>query len=155
YVQLSGRAARVAARLYDHVLGRLLLRHADGVVAVSQAAAGFVRDLAGRDAVVIHRGMAVQRMHAAAADRGVLEWARGRELVTFVGRLIDGKGVADLLEAFAATAGARRCASWETGHDAQIWRCMRSASESPSASSSSDTYRRSKRGASFAPRMWW
>jgi glycosyltransferase involved in cell wall biosynthesis len=107
YVQLSGRAARVAARLYDHVLGRLLLRHADGVVAVSQAAAGFVRDLAGRDAVVIHRGMAVQRMHAAAADRGVLEWARGRELVTFVGRLIDGKGVADLLEAFAATAGER------------------------------------------------
>src|SRR5207302_638077 len=43
YVQLSGRGARIAARVYDLTLGRLLLRRADAVVAISAAAAGFVR----------------------------------------------------------------------------------------------------------------
>ncbi len=107
YVQLSNRAAGAVARIYDHTLGRLLLRHADGVVAVSQAAAAFVRRLAGRDAVVIHRGMWMERLDATGADEHVLAWARGRLLVTFVGRLIDGKGVSDLLQAFAAVEGVQ------------------------------------------------
>jgi len=107
YVQLSGRAPRAAARIYDLSLGRLLLRHADGVVAISHAAAAFVRRLAGRDAQVIYRGMWVERLDAASADERVLEWAAGRPLVTFVGRLIDGKGVLDLLRAFAAIQGVQ------------------------------------------------
>jgi glycosyltransferase involved in cell wall biosynthesis len=101
YVQLSGRAPRAAARVYDLLLGRLLLRRADGVVAISHAAAGFVRRLAGREVPVIHRGMWVERLDVASADEHVLEWAAGRPVVTFVGRLIDGKGVPDLLRAFA------------------------------------------------------
>jgi glycosyltransferase involved in cell wall biosynthesis len=107
YVQLSGRAPRAAARIYDLSLGRLLLRHADGVVAVSHAAAGFVRRLAGRDVQVIYRGMWVERLDAATADEHVLEWAAERPVVTFVGRLIDGKGVPDLLRAFAAVEGVQ------------------------------------------------
>ena len=110
YVQLSGRAPRVAARIYDLSLGRLLLRHADGVIAVSHAAAGFVRQLAGCDAEVVHRGMWAQRLDAASADEDVLEWAAGRPMVTFVGRLIDGKGVPDLLHAFAAVGGVQAVA---------------------------------------------
>jgi glycosyltransferase involved in cell wall biosynthesis len=107
YVQLSGRHTRAAARVYDLLVGRLLLRHADGVVAISQAAADFVRRLAGRDVPVIHRGMWVERLDAASADERVLEWAAGRPVVTFVGRLIDGKGVPDLLRAVAGVEGVR------------------------------------------------
>jgi glycosyltransferase involved in cell wall biosynthesis len=110
YVQLSGRAARAAARGYDLVLGRALLRRADGVVAISQAAADFVRRLAGREVPVVHRGMWVERLDAASADEQVLAWAAGRPVVTFVGRLIDGKGVADLLHAFAAVGGVQAVA---------------------------------------------
>ncbi len=110
FVQLSGRAPRAAARLYDLSFGRLLLRHADGVIAVSHAAAAFVQRLAGRHAEVVHRGMWVERLDAAEPDPELLEWAAGRPLVTFVGRLIDGKGVPDLLHAFAALDGAQQVA---------------------------------------------
>jgi glycosyltransferase involved in cell wall biosynthesis len=105
YVQLDGRVARAAARAYDLSLGRLLLRHADAVVAVSHAAGEFVSRLASRDAVVIHRGMWTERLAVSVPDEDVLEWAAGRPLVSFVGRLIDGKGVPDLLHAFAALEG--------------------------------------------------
>ena len=127
--------------------GRLLLRHADGVVAISHAAAAFVLALAGREVPVVHRGVHADRLAAAIADPDVLAWAGGRAVVAFVGRLIDGKGVPDLLEAFAAVQereavlcivgdGPRRSSSrrWPT------------ISLSPSGSASSATCRRSAPG---------
>jgi glycosyltransferase involved in cell wall biosynthesis len=105
YVQLSGRASRAFARAYDSTIGRLVLRQADAVVAVSRAAAGFVRRLARREAYVIYRGMWPHRLASLSADRRVLDFARQRLVVSFVGRLIDGKGVSDLIRAFAQVAG--------------------------------------------------
>ena len=105
YVQLNRRAPRAAARIYDRVLGRLLLRHADRVIAISHAAAAFVYRLARRESTVVHRGMWIERLDAAPPDEGVRDWAAPRAIVTFVGRLIDGKGVADLLNAFARLTG--------------------------------------------------
>jgi glycosyltransferase involved in cell wall biosynthesis len=111
FVELDGWAPRAAARIYDLLIGRVLLRRADAVVAVSHAAADFVRRLSGRDEVtVIHRGIWMQRLDVLAPDEQVLEWARGRPVVTFVGRLIDGKGVPDLLRAFAAVEGTQAVA---------------------------------------------
>jgi glycosyltransferase involved in cell wall biosynthesis len=105
HVQLSGRFPRLAARVYDHTLGRLVLRRADGVVAISHAAAEFVRRLAGREVPVVHRGVNTARLQATTPDGEVLAWAAGRPMAAFVGRLIDGKGVADLLSAFAQPHG--------------------------------------------------
>jgi glycosyltransferase involved in cell wall biosynthesis len=100
YVQLTRRSLREAARIYDHLLGRLVLRRADAVIAISHAAAAFVHRLAGRDVTVIHRGMWPEQLDVE-ADRWVLDEAVGRCVVTFAGRLIDGKGVSDFLRAFA------------------------------------------------------
>jgi glycosyltransferase involved in cell wall biosynthesis len=102
YVHLGSHSYSTAARLYDLTLGRLVLRHAQAVVAISQAAAGFVRELAGREATVIYRGVDHARYDSVRPCPELVAWSAGRPIATFVGRLIDGKGVADLIEAFAA-----------------------------------------------------
>jgi glycosyltransferase involved in cell wall biosynthesis len=106
FVHLGSPLHRRAARAYDLTLGRLVLRHANGVVAISQAAATFVKQLAARDAQVIYRGVDHERYDGVEPSRELLVIAAGRPAVTFVGRLIDGKGVADLIEAFAGLEGS-------------------------------------------------
>jgi glycosyltransferase involved in cell wall biosynthesis len=106
YVQLNSLVLRRLAWAYDRLIGRPLLRRAGAVVAISAAAAEFVRELADRDAEVVHRGMWAERLDAVGVDETILARAGGHQVVTFAGRLIDGKGVADLLRAFArAEAG--------------------------------------------------
>lgn len=104
YVQLESRVPRLLSRLYDRGPGRLLLRRADAVVAVSSAAAEFVTRLSGRSAVVIYRGGAAN-LDAVRPDPELLDRGAGRPAVVFAGRLIDGKGLPDLIDAFAAVPG--------------------------------------------------
>lgn len=101
FVHLSSALHNRVARAYDQTLGRLVLRHANTVVAVSQAAADFVKDLAGREAQVVYRGVDHERYDAVEPSHELSALAAGRPVAMFVGRLIDGKGVADLIEAFA------------------------------------------------------
>lgn len=99
---LGSRAQGAAARLYDLAAGRLVLSAAQAVVAVSEAAASFVAALSGRRAQVIYRGADRTRYEAVHPCPELLAWAAGRPVVVYVGRLIAGKGVADLVESFAA-----------------------------------------------------
>lgn len=101
YVHLASRISGVLARGYDVTLGRLVLRHADAVVAISQAAGRFVAQLASCEVRVIYRGMDRTRYEGVRPSTELAAWAAGRPVAVFVGRLIDGKGVADLIEAFA------------------------------------------------------
>lgn len=101
FVHLGSAVHRRAALAYDLTLGRLVLRGAHAVVAISQAAATFVQRLAGREAQVIYRGIDHERYERVQSSVELLALAGGRPVVTFIGRLIDGKGVADLIEAFA------------------------------------------------------
>lgn len=101
FVHLGSRLHSRAARWYDQTLGRLVLRRADAVIAISRAAAEFVKELSGREASVVYRGVEHARYDTVAPSPELLERAAGRPVATFIGRLIDGKGVADLLDAFA------------------------------------------------------
>ncbi len=101
FVHLSTALHNRVARAYDLTLGRLILRHANAVVAVSHAAADFVKDLAGREAQVVYRGVDHERYDAVEPSAELSTLAAGRPVATFIGRLIDGKGVDDLIEAFA------------------------------------------------------
>lgn len=100
FVQLERRWASTAARGYDRTLGRWTLRRADRCVAVSEASRGFVRGLAGRDATVIYRGVRPSVL-AVTASAELIRLASGRIAILYVGRLIDGKGVRDLIDALA------------------------------------------------------
>ncbi len=107
FVQLGSDVTRLLARAYDELIGREVLRRADAVVAISAASAGFVRRLAGREASVIYRGFWPDRIAPVAADPQLRAEAHGRPIVSYVGRLIDGKGVADLVRAFANVSSAQ------------------------------------------------
>jgi glycosyltransferase involved in cell wall biosynthesis len=110
FVQLQSRLARWAARGYDYGPGRLLLRRADAVVSVSHAAADFVRQLSGRRSQVVYRGVDSRRTAEVRPSAEVRARAGNMPVVAFAGRLIDGKGVHDLLDAFAAGGdGALLC----------------------------------------------
>lgn len=101
FVQMSRRWAGAVARIYDETLGRLVLRRADVRIAVSAAAADFVRRLARVESVVIHRGLPMARLDAVVPAAEAERLSGGRPIVAYVGRLIDGKGVADLVDAVA------------------------------------------------------
>ena len=94
-VQSGGWFVRFVAATVDLVTSQPVLRWADGVVAVSQSAARFVRDLAKREAKVLYRGMELPEGVVSRPDD-----ADG-PVACYVGRLINGKGVADLLVATA------------------------------------------------------
>lgn len=97
YVQLLNPLTSLFARAYDEILGRFIFLTADMLVANSQASAAFVKKLAPKRVVhVIYRGVEVQKIAAIKAK--TLPYPL---IVSFAGRLIDGKGVADLLKAFS------------------------------------------------------
>ena len=90
----------LASRLVDHTFGRMVLRRADAVLAVSDAVAAFVRRLSGVHADLFHNAI------------DVAPWFAARRIVpsvspklTFLGRLVPGKGWEDFLEMVALLAG--------------------------------------------------
>lgn len=101
FVQADTPVVARTAQLVDLTLGRWVLRAADGRLAVSEAARAFVRALAGRDAIVLRRGVRPARLDAIAPSAELRERAGGRPVIAYVGRLIDGKGVGDLVDAVA------------------------------------------------------
>lgn len=105
HVQMDSPRLATVARLYDRLLGRLVLRGADSVLAVSAASAAFVRRLAQREAKIVHRGMSRSTMSGIEGDPQIRRQGGNRIRIGYVGRLIDGKGTADLLRAFATLPG--------------------------------------------------
>ncbi|HET9634006.1 MAG TPA: glycosyltransferase family 4 protein [Terrabacter sp.] len=85
----------LGSRGVDATMGRWVLRNADRVVAVSAQAAGFVRELAGVDPLLIPNGIDVDRWLG--AEPGARTTAGPRPLV-FVGRVVAEKGWQDFLE---------------------------------------------------------
>jgi glycosyltransferase involved in cell wall biosynthesis len=110
FVQLDGRLTSGVARAYDESVGRLILRAADAVVAISGAVAAFVHRLARRPAEVLYRGLPLAQLQRVDPDRALRDAAAGVPLIVYAGRLIDGKGVRDLVEAVAALPLDVRCA---------------------------------------------
>ena len=102
FAHFTGACKTKLGILYDKTLGRLVLRWADGVVAISDASTAFVQRLSGRTPdTTIRRGVNVDDILAIEADHDLRARYPDQTLVCFIGRLIDGKGVADLVSAAA------------------------------------------------------
>lgn len=99
YVKLDNPLTAVLARLIDHTMGRIVLRSAHYIVANSQATAKFVKKLSGKSATVIYRGVEHEQIKHSAPNTTLRQTFPEKYIITYLGRLIDGKGVQDLLRA--------------------------------------------------------
>lgn len=101
YVQLSNRFFSFVGYCYDHTLGRLVLCMSDQNIAISEAVKSFIRIFDKREVPVIYRGVNSELIESTHPDGNFVHQFAGKVSVIFVGRLIDGKGVKDLIDALA------------------------------------------------------
>jgi len=87
------------AKLFDKTIGHFILSKADKIIAPSQSAARFIKLLSNREAPVIYRGMPFSEIDAILPQEKLRERFKNKKIITFIGRLIHGKGVIHLLEA--------------------------------------------------------
>ncbi len=87
------------AKTYDETIGRFILSKANSIIAPSQSAAKFIKLLSKRNAPVIYRGMPFSEIDAISPQDKLRERFKNKKIITFIGRLINGKGVIHLLEA--------------------------------------------------------
>lgn len=101
HIPMPNALVGAVAECFDHAVGGWVVRNATRCVGVSGAVAAFMAHLGRRDAGVLFNG--VDTAAAAERDEGLrprLGIPAGALLILFVGRLIEDKGVAPLLEAF-------------------------------------------------------
>ncbi len=99
YVKLNSRFKNIVSRLVDHSMGKWILKNADKVVANSKATAKFCKKLySGRKYEVIYRGV---ELFDYFEDKKLKDKYSGKVVISYIGRLIDGKGVSDLVEAIS------------------------------------------------------
>ena len=98
FVHSSNFIYTFLAKLYDYTLGRCVLKFSDIVVANSIASASFCRSLYKRDYEIIYRGIEKISIANLAVDPVFLKYSDKVKII-YVGRLIAGKGIIDLIDA--------------------------------------------------------
>lgn len=97
FVKLNSFWKSWLAKMFDYALGKWVLQKADEVVTVSMASADFCKQIfPDRKYQVIYRGVDVGKL---GGDLVIEEKYKNKIKILFAGRLIDGKGVIDLLKA--------------------------------------------------------
>lgn len=94
---LEGRIALKLAEVYDHTVGAMIIRDAAATFGVSAAAAEFLRHLGAENPRVLHNGIDLAPYRAAQSGGNS---HRPSVDITFIGRLVYGKGVQDLLSVY-------------------------------------------------------
>lgn len=105
FAQFNSSFKTALGKLYDLVFGAWVLRHSQKNIANSRASAEFVAKLSGRnDCTVIYRGIEKDIVESITPHPYFEQHFPGKVVIGFIGRLIDGKGVIDLLKAFVQLA---------------------------------------------------
>lgn len=102
FAQFGSPLKNFIGRVYDHTFGNIILKNADTLVGNSEASKKFVCTLSGRhDCHVIHRGIEKVLIESATLQMKIREDNPTKVIIGYIGRLIAGKGVEDLIRAFA------------------------------------------------------
>jgi len=98
FVRAKNRFVRGMAWIFDRIFGRWVLKNADRVMTLSEAGRDFVKNLAGREAVIVPNGVQIP---------AVIPPPPRQNRAIFFGRLIAEKGIFEVLGA------ARMCPEWK------------------------------------------
>jgi glycosyltransferase involved in cell wall biosynthesis len=102
FVKSGGKLATSAAKIYDYTFGKIVLRSANKVIANSKASAKFCKKLAKNiNCEVIYRGVKIRDILSTLPDANFRNKYQDSTIITFLGRLFDGKGVSDLVIALS------------------------------------------------------
>lgn len=100
FVQLTSSFKNVIARTYDYTLGKLVLIFSTRIIANSQKTAEFCKVLYKKsNCKVIYRGVEVEKILNYSPNISLKKQYPTQTIITFAGRLIDNKGVVNLLNA--------------------------------------------------------
>ncbi len=98
FVKSGGKTILFLAKIYDYTIGRLILTHSDKNIAVSAEVALFIKKFNTRKTRVIKRGIDMEVISNISKSK-IKYCANNSITIGFVGRLISGKGVHDLITA--------------------------------------------------------
>lgn len=98
YTKSTSLLITAAARIYTDILGRITLTFSDLNIAPSQSAARFISNFTKKTSVVIYRGMPFTEIEKIKPNTAIKEKFPNKKIVVYVGRLISGKGIIDLVE---------------------------------------------------------
>ncbi|MBP6889205.1 MAG: glycosyltransferase family 4 protein [Candidatus Moranbacteria bacterium] len=104
FAEFNGYFKTKLGQIYDLIFGQFVLRSAHRIVGNSHATKLFVKKLCGRsDCKVIYRGVEIKKILSAQIDTSLASTKEDQKdiYIGYIGRLIDGKGVTDLLLALA------------------------------------------------------
>ena len=105
-IHLQNRFVGHVAQGVDWLFSRLAFRHADILVAISRASALFMQRLATCAIHVIYRGMEKGLLESIAPNASIRQGREGKVFIAYVGRLVYGKGIQDLLRALVELGDA-------------------------------------------------
>lgn len=101
YTQNDSFLIKTAARIYTDILGRIILIFSNLNIAPSQSAAKFIARFTKKPSTVIYRGMPFSEIEKNQSDTILKEKFKNKKIITYVGRLISGKGIIDLVNAIS------------------------------------------------------
>ncbi len=121
YVHLHNKITSACAYLYDILIGTYVLKHADAVVANSQATKKFVQELTKgfTTPTLIYRGVNKDHIFSQVPHNEERNGAQGKVILCYAGRLIDGKGVQHLIDALQGETISEKIVCWIIGSGPQ------------------------------------
>lgn len=89
------------SKIYDYTIGFLIVRFADYNIAISAASGEFSKHLGAKDYSIAYNGIDMEKFKKRDTDlKGRLGVPEDYKIIAFIGRLIEAKGVQDLITAF-------------------------------------------------------
>ena len=102
YVLLESKLKTKLAYIYDRIIGKLIFKFADKIVAISEITYQFIRKEfeKNREITIIKRGVDFELYKTPKKDKIIKTQFKDRIVMTFVGRLYKWKGVSQSIKAY-------------------------------------------------------